>query len=95
MSGLRSVDGSTELAICTARIEGCRVEPRALLHALCHYTLRAKIILADFNLAVSTQTAKLPNLIPRQIFRLYGMEREDILGDKLREVLRDGFIENS
>ena len=35
--------------------------------------LQAKIILADFNLAVSTQTAKPPNLIPHQIFRLYGM----------------------
>ena len=34
--------------------------------------LWAKIILADFNLAVSTQTAKPPNLIPRQIFQLYG-----------------------
>ena len=48
-------------------------EPRALLHALRHYALQAKIILADFNLVVSTQTAKPPNLIPRQIFRLYGM----------------------
>ena len=35
-------------------------------------TLQAEIILVDFNLAVSTQTAKPPNLIPRQIFRLYG-----------------------
>ena len=43
-----------------------------LLHALCHYVLRVKI-LADFNLAVSTLTAKLPNLIPCQIFRLYGI----------------------
>ena len=33
----------------------------------------ANIILADFNLAVSTPTAKLPNLNPRQIFRLYGI----------------------
>ena len=32
-----------------------------------------EIILADFNLAVSTLTTKLPNLIPRQIFWLYGM----------------------
>ena len=30
-----------------------------------------RIILVDFNLAVSTPTAKLPNLIPRQIFLLY------------------------
>ena len=29
-------------------------------------------ILADFNLAVIISTAKLPNLIPRQIFQLYG-----------------------
>ena len=55
------------LAICTARVEGRRVEPRVLLHALCHYALRVKIILADFSLAVSTPIAKLPNLIPRQI----------------------------
>ena len=37
--------------ICTARIEGGWVEPRALLHALHalhHYTLQTKIILADF-----------------------------------------------
>ena len=25
---------SAELAICTARVEGCRVDARALLHAL-------------------------------------------------------------
>ena len=30
-------------------------------------------ILADFNLAVAKQTAKPPNLIPRQIFWLYGI----------------------
>ena len=30
--------------------------------------------LTDFNLAVEKHTAKLPNLIPRQIFRLYGMQ---------------------
>ena len=44
--------------------------PRVQLQALRH---SAKIILADFNLPVSILTAKLPNLIPRQIFRLYGM----------------------
>ena len=32
-------------------------------------------ILADFSLVVARQTAKLPNLIPRQIFQLYGMSR--------------------
>ena len=45
--------------------------PRALLHALHHYASQ-KIILADFNLAVSTPTAKPPNLNPCQIFQLYG-----------------------
>ena len=29
--------------------------------------------LANFNLVVSTPTAKLPNFNPRQIFRLYGI----------------------
>ena len=48
------------------------MEPTALLYALHHYMLQAKIILVDFNLVVSTLTAKLPNLIPRQIFQLYG-----------------------
>ena len=60
-----------EVAICTAHEEGCWAGPRVLLHALCHYMLWVKIF-ADFNLAVSTLTAKPPNLIPRQIFRLYG-----------------------
>ena len=32
----------------------------------------SKIILANFNLAVTTLTAKPPNLIPHQIFQLYG-----------------------
>ena len=32
-------------------------------------------MLVYFNLAVSTLTAKLPNLIPCQIFRLYGIPR--------------------
>ena len=36
-------------------------------------TATACIILADFNLAVSTLIAKPPNLNLRQIFRLYGM----------------------
>ena len=62
---------SGELAICAARIEGCQAGPRALLHELHHYALPAKIILADFNLAVSTSITKPPNLIPRQIFQLY------------------------
>ena len=37
-----------------------------------HTYLRKKN-LADFNLAVLTHTAKPPNLIPRQIFRLYSI----------------------
>ena len=50
---------SAELAICTARVEGHQVEPRALLYALRHYArCRRKMILADFNLPVSTQMAK-------------------------------------
>ena len=70
---------SVELAISTACVEGCRGRPRVLLHALRHYALRAKIILADFNLAVSTLTAKPPNLIPHQIFWLYGIITFEIL----------------
>ena len=41
--------------------------PKTLLHAL-HHALWVKIILADFNLAVSTPTAKLPNLISCQSY---------------------------
>ena len=52
---------SAELATWKTHVEGCQAGPRALLHALRHYTLRATIIL---NLAVSTPTAKPPNLIP-------------------------------
>ena len=64
-------NADAELAICTAHVEGLGAGPRVLLHALHHYTLRAKIIAADFNLAVSTPTTKLPNLILHQIFQLY------------------------
>jgi len=54
--------------------------------------MRAKIILADFNLTVLTQTAKLPNLIPCQISRLYGKSWKynkqsslpDTWGDKIQ-----------
>ena len=60
----------TELAICTACVEEHWARPRVQLQTLRHL---AKIILADFNLPVSILTAKLPNLIPRQIFRLYSM----------------------
>ena len=51
---------STELAICTAHIDGCRAGPRALMHGLHHHMLRVKTILAGFNLAVSTPTTKPP-----------------------------------
>ena len=40
-----------------------------------------KIILPDFNLAVSTSTAKLPNLILCQIFRLYGISSRGALSN--------------
>ena len=33
-----------------------------------------EILLADFNLAVSTLTARPPNLIPHQIFQLYNIK---------------------
>ena len=41
-------------------------------------------IMVDFNLAVSTQTAKPSNLIPRQIFRLYGSVISAILISKVQ-----------
>ena len=62
---------SVELAVCITHIEGRQAGLRVLQHALRLYALRTKIILVDFNLAVSAPTAKPPNLIPRQIFRLY------------------------
>ena len=55
-----------------ARVEGRQAGSRALLHALRPYALWERIILTNFNLAVSTPTTKLPNLISCQIFRLYG-----------------------
>ena len=60
---------------CVSRVEGHRAgwgQERYSMYVLRHYALQAKIILADFNLAVSTLTTKPPNLNPRQIFRLYG-----------------------
>ena len=53
---------------------GVPTGPRALLHPLCHYASRAKIILADFDLVVLTPTTKPPNLIPSQIFQLYSIQ---------------------
>ena len=44
------------------------------MYYVLHIAGAANKILADFNLAVSTPTAKLPNLNPRQIFRLYGIK---------------------
>ena len=64
---------SDELAICKACEKGWRAGPIALQHVLRLTRCEAKIILANFNLAVSTLTAKPPNLNPCQIFRLHGM----------------------
>ena len=75
---------SAELTTCTACLEGCRAGLRALLHALCHYTLQVKITLADFNSAVSTQTAKPPNLILRHIFQLYSRSEFYAVWRKIR-----------
>ena len=62
---------SAEPGTCTAHVEGARrgQECYCMHYIITHYR-RAKIILVDFNLAVSTPTAKLPNLIPCQIFWL-------------------------
>ena len=54
----RNKTGS-ELVICTACVEGPK-------KSYGHGALQAKIILADFNLVVSTPTAKPPKLIPHQ-----------------------------
>ena len=77
---------SAKLALFTACVEGRRVEPSALLHALRHYALRAKIILADFNLAVSTQTAKPPNLIPRQMLYCISVPETTVLSCSILSV---------
>ena len=50
-------------------IEGCQTCYCTHYVIMCHI----QITVADFNLAVSTSTAKPPNLIPCQIFRLYSM----------------------
>ena len=50
--------------------------PRALVPATACITslcVAYKIIFTGFDLVISTPTAKLPNLIPSQIFRLYGI----------------------
>ena len=58
------------------------VPGRAKSTTACITSLRvagaAKILLADFNLAVSTLTAEPPNLNPRQIFWLYSMCHDKI-----------------
>ena len=54
---------SPELAVYAACIEVCQAWPRALLHSLC---IAGVAMLGNFNLAVSTQTTKPPNLILRQ-----------------------------
>ena len=57
-----------QLAICTVRLNGCWAGPRVLLPSS-HITSENNI--GGFNFVVSTLAAKLPILIPRQIFRLY------------------------
>ena len=52
----------TRLAICTAHAEEHQAGPRALLHGI-----------MPLRIADSTPAAKLPNLIPCQLFQLYGM----------------------
>ena len=50
---------SAELAICTACVEGCRWSIQCYcMHYMITCVVGESIILADFNLAVSTQTAK-------------------------------------
>ena len=64
---------SDEQAKCTTRVEGCqagRQECYCMHYVIIHG--KRKIVLADFNLMVSIPATKLPNLIPRQIFQLYG-----------------------
>ena len=41
------------------------------IYYVLHVAGTAKIILADFNLAVSTPTTKLPNLIPVKFLAIY------------------------
>ena len=50
---------SAESAICTACAEGNQAGPRCYCIMFGHYVLRAKIILADFDLAFSTPTTKI------------------------------------
>ena len=66
----RTMKWSCIRATCTAHVEGHQTKTgsRALLHALHHYALWA---CADFNLAVSTPTTKLPNLIFQPLHALY------------------------
>ena len=56
-----------------------RVPGGAKSATACITSLRVagEIILADFNLTVSTLTAKPPNLIPWQIFRLCGIHKHN------------------
>ena len=54
---------------------------KCVLQHLIRVAGAAKIILADFNLAVSTPIAKPPNLNPCQIFRLYSITFSSPLPD--------------
>ena len=54
-----------------------------------------EIILAGFNFVVSTPTAKPPNIIPRQIFRLYGSNcTENWTDAKVRDSIREPCLVN-
>ena len=58
------------------------------MHYSMYYVLRvagmAKIILVDFNLVVSTPIAKLSNLKPRQIFRLYDIQENIASSEEIK-----------
>ena len=72
---------SAKLAIiCTTCIEGCQAVPKVLLHALRHYGLWVNIILAHFNLVVSTPTAKLPKFNLSNYLAIQYVPRVSILG---------------
>ena len=78
-----------------AHIEEHQVQPRVLLHAIRHYALQAKIILTDFNLAVSTPTTKLtsPLNFPAIWYKYYRIVLSMLkhqkwgVGDYMEEVL--------
>ena len=54
--------------LCAGALDGAKSATACIMSLWLAY----EILLADFNLAVSTPTAKPSNLILRQIFQLYG-----------------------